>query len=1336
MSAQETLPTADHAIEKIKIHPVALNHMDPFSIAAGSLGVADVISRLLGKLRNLHQGYRGALENVGHIAAKTDAIETAVQEISSLLQGSPDVFPDSFFSKLTNLVMKASDVISHIQDHVESVQTEAESSSTKGKLLHLRRAEQVAQWDEALHAHMGVLSLLLSVAQMRSNAEKTATLKQESSRKLFEKASSMSAKICNSDVQTHSSPQCSSSDALKTFLFDTVLLETTVYQRACQSYYKKGITKHGQGVDSRLSPQCSLSSNEVLVDRSEDEEQETAFTALCPQAKEPGKLTTHMTTVSEESTESQDASASHRQLFPGTSRSTGATTQSVADEANTKTSDLATTISANSRSATLETKSAVLVTVEGACVGREEAELPPRGPGYFETINSTISNLRDRVLASKGIEQVTSGCVRISTVIEAYGDASDRFRLTKAFLRAALEQLDEGIYSSINIIAKFRVPLASESNGIPLAIRTARTGDHQHPTIAVHSTMNLVHSSAAAHQIPHFSLTVQDTLPWTALDEVSLRKGGYSEVFKVMVDSSCLFWGSGMRQRQGMHFAVKKLTSSKTTEGNFLNEIKILNRISSQKHAHLIQLLASYTHSVGTTVNRYLLFPWADCNLRELWQTESHGIRKERSPALPVACDRKTMLWALEQCRGLAKGLQTIHSVLNATHTDAVSSQERRNRHLMGRHGDIKPENILWFSQKHKPDSLGTLVISDFGISKFHQRHESRAKYAWRKANSCTLTYRAPEYDTVGWEVGRSFDLWSFGCVLLEFATWLMEGYDGLEIFRKWRHRYDGDGAYFVTDSETRSRLNPAVHRQFLTLLQTLWAEVKELDSPLYKGLSAFILVASTCFDLDHDRRPSAGVLANRLGELYAATSMMIGSSENTKQPQRRGDHEVKLLEWPIIGQAAAVGDNSLWPHFWRSALLPLEVASARTRAPAAMGGSNSPTRCMRWLVRGWTRQEMRCHARQTDETAVPSQQMATSDLQSPMRAKMVEGNLAIEEAAKLDLHHLVMFLLHSKSLSHSNHYLLKSPTTGTGTQETGQLCVLYEEILSRLLQPQSSRNGRIPSLPLSSSLDTAVIHHIITNGLDLPTTQTARMHINGECYYRMSFASRTNVGAMGKLYIRSRMMYDLVLGWESRKLMQDLQFEVPPTEGYQKSDKWHITRETFSPLGLSLLRATGDALIMASLLRAIEGLEWFYILNHFPGNQNAWKTESDLYRLFEQAVVAFEELSEEIERSSHCCNFKISKGTVDTEFVECSNPTGLLIDQPTLLGNIYCGQQYMGRESVEDFFVFSIVLIATAVLLEQRSPGQEEEGKHPMTGILDLESENDAYTWAALNWK
>lgn len=110
---------------------------------------------------------------------------------------------------------------------------------------------------------------------------------------------------------------------------------------------------------------------------------------------------------------------------------------------------------------------------------------------------------------------------------------------------------------------------------------------------------------------------------------------------------------------------------------------------------------------------------------------------------------------------------------------------------LFGRHGDIKPENILWFPdlETSGPNGFGTLKIADFGIVEFSTQRAVDRRRRGFVANS--PSYRAPEndlpHDDGITRVSSSYDIWALGCVFLEFVTWWFGGWIMVEGFRSQR---------------------------------------------------------------------------------------------------------------------------------------------------------------------------------------------------------------------------------------------------------------------------------------------------------------------------------------------------------------------------------------------------------------------------------------------------------------------------------------------------------------------------------------------------------------------
>lgn len=213
--------------------------------------------------------------------------------------------------------------------------------------------------------------------------------------------------------------------------------------------------------------------------------------------------------------------------------------------------------------------------------------------------------------------------------------------------------------------------------------------------------------------------------------------------------------------------AVKRLFSSDEIE--FQKEVTILEALDSkEKHPHLITLLATFKHKR----KYHLVFRYANANLRKYWKDRP-------SPSF----DKATILWSLKQMAGMAHALESIHNfsvqyplTLDGKvrlHKDATLYVEKYGE-LFGRHGDIKPENILWF--QHIPgieDENGALQLADFGLGSFHGR-DSRSKVPCDEIAG-SPTYEPPECK-LHRPVSRAYDIWSIGCLYLEFITWLLKG--------------------------------------------------------------------------------------------------------------------------------------------------------------------------------------------------------------------------------------------------------------------------------------------------------------------------------------------------------------------------------------------------------------------------------------------------------------------------------------------------------------------------------------------------------------------------------
>ena len=326
--------------------------------------------------------------------------------------------------------------------------------------------------------------------------------------------------------------------------------------------------------------------------------------------------------------------------------------------------------------------------------------------------------------------------------------------------------------------------------------------------------------------VPHLKLHPKHILPFTWKP---LERGGFGQVYKTSIHPDHHNFDRALVYRPKeplykrltdigkthQHYdvvAVKELLPRKEgaakTKEAFEAESRILRNISSVDHTnqHLITLLASYEQQ-----GRYfLIFPWAERDLEQYWED-----------TIPEPGMAK---WMIDQCQGLANGLSHVHHYPTMPNTTMVfesslSEQTSIASHapsssltLYGRHGDIKPKNILWFRDPCN-NGYGTLKITDFGIAQFTSDNTESARRKGIVPNS--YTYRSPECDFPDAEISPQCDIWALGCVYLVFITWYLGGWNYVQNFasrrkardRYWHHKVTSDTFFTITEDGSGMRV-------------------------------------------------------------------------------------------------------------------------------------------------------------------------------------------------------------------------------------------------------------------------------------------------------------------------------------------------------------------------------------------------------------------------------------------------------------------------------------------------------------------------------------------------
>ncbi|KAI1354102.1 acyl transferase/acyl hydrolase/lysophospholipase [Xylaria sp. FL0043] len=265
---------------------------------------------------------------------------------------------------------------------------------------------------------------------------------------------------------------------------------------------------------------------------------------------------------------------------------------------------------------------------------------------------------------------------------------------------------------------------------------------------------------------PIFPETVWDTdlepdciLPFTSVDSIATA-GAFGSVYQVTVHPSHQEAPLLKANGEPANVAVKEVLMTTGDEdvmdtgisGQWQAEAKALKRISTLKHPYLIAVKAI----VRKAGKCYFMFPWGDGgNLREFF-------KENPRPRLDTGFMREVFL----QLRGLADAVNAMHHF-----GDGEGSL---------RHGDLKPHNIVRFLDETR---VGTLKIADMALAKYHEE-STNLRDAGTEMRYGTGLYEPPEVMTMA-DAPRSrrYDIWSMGCIYLDFLIWLLYGYEELLAF-------------------------------------------------------------------------------------------------------------------------------------------------------------------------------------------------------------------------------------------------------------------------------------------------------------------------------------------------------------------------------------------------------------------------------------------------------------------------------------------------------------------------------------------------------------------------
>lgn len=264
----------------------------------------------------------------------------------------------------------------------------------------------------------------------------------------------------------------------------------------------------------------------------------------------------------------------------------------------------------------------------------------------------------------------------------------------------------------------------------------------------------------------------------------------------------------------------------------FEHEKDNLETLALLSHQHLIKHLATFTRHT----KHFVIFPWANGGtLATFWLKQDTHLK-----------DKHLIIWCLQQMLGMSEAIKALHTV-NC------------------RHGDMKPENILHFT---RPDG-GIFVVADVGVSKTHEKATLARAGLGTETRATTPSYEAPEAFMKGSAPrARRFDMWSIGCIFLEFALWILHDMQAINTFHDARHAPYFE-FYLLNRDSSESPRKPAIHPTVSRAFEVLRNDPRCASGTIFQDFINFI--EARLLQVDVEQRAGADELVDKLRSILRA---------------------------------------------------------------------------------------------------------------------------------------------------------------------------------------------------------------------------------------------------------------------------------------------------------------------------------------------------------------------------------------------------------------------------------------------------------------------------------
>ena len=273
------------------------------------------------------------------------------------------------------------------------------------------------------------------------------------------------------------------------------------------------------------------------------------------------------------------------------------------------------------------------------------------------------------------------------------------------------------------------------------------------------------------------------------------------------------------------HLFAWKRVDTRGLQDEYQREVKTMQ---ARRHEHLMPLIACYLTPAGQSFQSldaalHLVFPWAVTNMFD-WMRSRNTPTEPTEHRQELEDPRRRKEYLYDAIMSLVSALSYLHREIDGTFTS---------------HHDLKPQNILLLDKRW--------TISDFGMT----RLRSLDKGSQTERNLGSYPYQPPEYfEKEVKKHGRSFDIWSLGCIIVELAVLIVHGWESKKLDT------------FQTDrSKNRDRDRPresvredvSFHNNTRVVYRWIKALAGEDGSPNFKYL---MNTAARMLSIDRDARP------------------------------------------------------------------------------------------------------------------------------------------------------------------------------------------------------------------------------------------------------------------------------------------------------------------------------------------------------------------------------------------------------------------------------------------------------------------------------------------------